>query len=145
MDTLGKRYCWIRRAELALSQDDPVLALGITDRLIVAAPGMLPGRVITFLWMLKAEALAANGRTENACSLLQSAIENAQVTGERFLLWRIHASLGRLYRTKGHQEVAEKEFLAARALIDELAATVPDETLKDKFRQGAHTILRPPP
>ncbi len=32
MDTMGKRYCWARRAELALSQDDPDLALDIVDR-----------------------------------------------------------------------------------------------------------------
>jgi tetratricopeptide (TPR) repeat protein len=145
MDTLGRRYCWVRRAKLALSQDDPVLALDIADRLIATAPGMSPERVITFLWKLKAEALAANGRTENALSLLLSAIENAQAAGERFLLWRIHASLGGLYHTMGRQEAAENEFLAARTLIDELAATVPDETLKDKFRQGAYSILRPPP
>jgi tetratricopeptide (TPR) repeat protein len=145
MDTLGKRYCWVRRGELALSQDDPVLALDIADRLIATAPGMSPERVITFLWKLKAEALAANGRTENALSLLHSAIENAQVSGERFLLWRIHASLGQLYRTLGRQEAAEEEFLTARALIDELAATVPDEMLKDKFRQGAYNILRTSP
>jgi tetratricopeptide (TPR) repeat protein len=142
MDTLGRRYCWVRRAELALSQDDPVLALDITDRLIATAPGMSPGRVITFLWKLKGVALAANGRTENACSLLQLANENAQATGERFLLWRIHARLGQLFHTMGHQEAAEKEFLAARALIDELAANIPEETLKDKFRQGAYSILR---
>ncbi len=145
MDTLGRRYCWVRRGELALSQDDPVLALDITDRLIASAPGMSPERVITFLWKLKAEALAANGRTENALSLLHSAIENAQTSGERFLLWRIHASLGGLYHTMGRKEAAEKEFLAARTLIDEFAATVPDKTLKDQFRKGALSLLRPPP
>jgi DNA-binding SARP family transcriptional activator len=145
MDTLAKRYCWVRRAELALSQDDPVLALDITDRLIATAPGMSPGRVITFLWQLKGEILAALGRTDEAQPLLRAAIENARTTGERFLLWRIHASLGQLYTTMGHQEAAEKDFLAARTLIDELAATVPDETLKDKFRQGAYSILRTPP
>jgi len=32
MDTMGKRYCWARRAELALFQGDPALALEIVDR-----------------------------------------------------------------------------------------------------------------
>jgi adenylate cyclase len=154
MDTSGKRNCWVRWAELALAQNDPVLALEITDRLIASAPGMSPERVITFLWKLKAEALAARGRTEDAgaeaariesvVSLLRAAIENARANGERFLLWRIQASLGQLYFTTGRQEAAEKEFAAARALIDELAATVPDEILKDKFRQGAYNTLRRP-
>jgi tetratricopeptide (TPR) repeat protein len=141
MNTIGKRYCWTRRAELALLQDDPALALDVVERLISSAPGMLPGRVITYLWKLKGEALATMGHTENACSLLNRALENAHGSGERFLLWRIHASLGRLYRTMGHQESAEKEFAVALALIDELAATVADETLKEVFRQGAYNIL----
>jgi DNA-binding SARP family transcriptional activator len=145
MDTSGKRYCWLRRAELALVQDDPALALDITDRLIASAPGMSPGRVITFLWKLKAEALAANGCTEDALALLHAAIENAASTGERFLLWRLHASLGRILSTMGNQEAAENEFASARALIDELADTVTDETLRDKFRQGADSSLRTPP
>ncbi|MCP4422273.1 MAG: AAA family ATPase, partial [Chloroflexi bacterium] len=38
MDTLGKRYCWVRRAELALLQGDPALTLDITERLIASAP-----------------------------------------------------------------------------------------------------------
>jgi tetratricopeptide (TPR) repeat protein len=141
MDTMGKRYCWARRAELTLAQGDPALALDITDRLVASAPGMAPGRVITFLWKLKGEVLAASGRTEAACSLLHAAIENAQAAGERFLLWRVHASLGRLYRTMGQQEVAEKEFSAAYELIGELAATIPDEALKSNFLQGAYNAL----
>ena len=145
LDTLGKRYCWVRWAELALIQDDPTLALDIADRLITSAPGISPGRVISYLWKLKAEALAALWHPVDACSLLQAAIENAEASGERYLLWRIHARLGQLCRTIGRQEAAEKEFSAARALIEESAATVPDETLKDRFRQGAYSILRTPP
>lgn len=142
MDTMGKRYCWARRSELALAQDDPALALDIADRLIASAPGMSPGRVITFLWMLKAEALAVLRRREDALSLLHTALENARATGERCLLWRVHARLRRLYRVMGHQEAAERQLSAARALIDEFAATIPDETLQYNFRQGAGSMLR---
>lgn len=141
MDTLGKRTCWLRRAELALAQDDPALALDITNRLIASAPGMSPGRVITFLWKLKAEALAANGSMKEACVLLQSAVENAQASGERFLLWRLHAHLSQLYTTMGSLEESEKEYVAARELIAELASTVSDASLQNRFRQGACSIL----
>jgi tetratricopeptide (TPR) repeat protein len=142
MDTIGKRYCWARRAELALAQGDLGLTLDITDRLIASAPGMSPGRVITFLWKLKGEALAATGRTEEACSLLHAAIENARATEERFLLWCIHASLGRLYRATDCQREAEEEFSAASELIETLGATIPDETLKDNFLRGAYSTFR---
>jgi DNA-binding SARP family transcriptional activator/Flp pilus assembly protein TadD len=138
MDTLHKRYCWARRAELALSQGDSEFALEITDRLINSAPGMSPGSVITFLWKLKAEALAAIGNMDEAGNLLRVARRNAQEKGEQFLLWRIHASLGRLYDAIGHHEDAQEEFMTARQLIVELAATIPDEVLKQKFLEGAN-------
>ncbi|MCP4418418.1 MAG: hypothetical protein GY805_17505, partial [Chloroflexi bacterium] len=141
MDTLGKRYCWARRAELALLQGDPALTLDITERLIASAPDIYLGRVVTFLWMLKAKALAALGHEEDACALLQSAIENARATGERFLLWRVHASRGRICHDMEQLAESEKEFSAARTLIDELAATAPDEALKDGFLLSASSIL----
>ena len=144
MDTLGKRYCWARRAELALAQGDPALALELVERLIDASPGMVPGDVITFLWQLKGEALAVLGRMEKARSLLCAAIENAQMNEEQFLLWRIHASLGRLYDTTDHQTEARKEFSAAEELVEQLAASIDDEALKDNFLEGVYSTLRTP-
>jgi len=145
MDSLYKRYCWARRAELALCQGDPALALDIVERLITSAPGMSPGRVITFLWKLQGEALTALGHTEEAHTLLQAAVENAQAMGERFLLWRIHSSLGRLYRTLDRQSEAGKESATARELVEELADTIPDGEVRDNFLRRAHNALRSSP
>jgi tetratricopeptide (TPR) repeat protein len=145
MDTMGNRYCWARRAELALAQGNPTLALDITDRLIASAPGMSPGRVITHLWWLKGKALTAMGHTEKAQLLLHAAIENAQATEERFLLWRLHASLARLHRALGLQSAAEEEFSAARKLIEELGETLPDGELRDNFLRRAYLGLIPSP
>jgi tetratricopeptide (TPR) repeat protein len=146
MDTLGKRYCWIRRAELALALDDRALALAITDQLITSAPSMASDRVITYLWKLKADALVAIEHVrypdmEKATSLLQTAIGNAEANGEQFILWRLRASLGQLYQRMEDQEAAEKEFLVAKGLIEEMAATVPDKSLKDVYLQGAYGTL----
>jgi hypothetical protein len=69
---------WARLAELALARGNPTHALDITDRLIASAPGMPPGRVITYLWWLKGKALAALGHSEEAQPLLHAAIENAR-------------------------------------------------------------------
>jgi adenylate cyclase len=142
MDTLGKRYCWARRAELALCQGDPKLVLDIVERLVASAPGMSPGRVITFLWKLKGEALLSLGEMEEARTLLQAAVENAQATGEQFLLWRLHASMGRLCSAMGRQSEADKELSTARELIEELADTVPTGELRDNFLRRAHERLR---
>jgi tetratricopeptide (TPR) repeat protein len=142
MDTLGNRYCWIRWAELALAQGDPTLTLEITERLIESAPGMSPRRVITYLWKLKAEALVATGCKDDARSLLHAALENAQATGERFLLWRVFAGLGQLYHSLGNQGEAEKEIATAYAIIDKLAANIYEEKLKASFQQGAYRITK---
>jgi tetratricopeptide (TPR) repeat protein len=141
LDTLGKRYCWARRAELALCQGDPALALEIVESLIASAPGMSPGCMITFLWKLKAEALIALGDIGEAHSLLLAAIENAHATGERFLLWRVHTSLGRLYHVMGRQLEAEEEFASAYKLVEDLADTVPGGELRDNFLQRAHAMV----
>ncbi|MEJ2208076.1 MAG: tetratricopeptide repeat protein [Anaerolineae bacterium] len=139
MDTLQKRYCWARRAEVALGQGDPALALEIAERLIPSAPGLPLGAVIPLLWKLKGEALAALGRREEALSLLRAAQETAQARGERFLLWRLHASLGRLYHALGHRSQADHEFSRARQLVGELAATLPDTADRNHF---VHTASR---
>jgi adenylate cyclase len=142
MDSLAQRYCWARRAELALYQGNPALALDITDRLISSAPGMQAGRVITFLWKLKGEALAAMGQPDEACFLLRAAIENARARDERFLLWRLHATMGRLYRASGQHPEADKEVSTAHEHVEELADTVPEGEVRDDFRHRAYERLR---
>jgi tetratricopeptide (TPR) repeat protein len=117
------------------------VALEIIERLIASAPSLPPGGVITFLWKLKGETLAAMGRVDEAASLLNAAEENARALEERFLLWRIHASLRRLYVAMNDQEAARKEYSAGRELIGELAATLSDEALKESFLQGAYSML----
>jgi adenylate cyclase len=142
MDTGVKRYCWVRQAELALCQGQVALALDIVERLIASAPGMAPGRVISFLWKVKGEALAALGHTEEAHNLLLAAIENAHATGEQFLLWRLHACLGRLYHAMDRQSEAEKEFSNARQHIQDLADSVPNGELRANFLRRARERLR---
>ena len=83
----------------------------------------------------------AKGQLEEAEALLRAALLNAQRTEERFLQWRIHASLGRLYQRMDRAEIAEEELSAARSLIAEIATTVPDEELKHNFSQGAFKYL----
>ena len=145
MDTLQKRYCWARRAEVSLSQGEPTLALDIVERLITSAPGLSSGGVITFLWKLKGEALAALGHQDAAVPLLRAALENARTTGDHLWLWRLHASLGHVHATMGQAAEAEAHFSTARLRIDELADTIRVEDLKDAFIWGAHRLLMSSP
>jgi hypothetical protein len=85
--------------------------------------------------------LAATGHTEEAHKLMLAAIENARATGERFLLWRLHASLGRLYHAMDRLPEAETELSTARGLVAELAGTVPEGEIRDHFLQRANAMV----
>jgi tetratricopeptide (TPR) repeat protein len=141
MDTMNKRYCWARRAELALCQEDAMLALDIIERLIATTPGIVPRNVISFLWKLKGEAFAALDHTEEALSLLGAAVENAESTGERFLLWQLHARLGQLYHKVGRESEAEMQFSNALKHNKELGDTMPAGALKDTFLRRSQQRL----
>jgi len=141
MDTMGKRYCWTRRVELALFQNDPALALDIIDQLIISASGLPPHCVITFLWKLKGDALTMMGRADEAEPLLHAALDNAQAQGEQFLRWGVQASLYKLYRAMNCQNEAQQAYSIAHELIKELADTIQDKVLQDHFLQHAQAML----
>jgi DNA-binding CsgD family transcriptional regulator len=76
--------------------------------------------------------------------VLQAAARAAQARGMRPLLWRLRALLGRVHRATAHPADAEREFVAARAIVEELAADLPDDpvpelggaSLGDHFRDA---------
>jgi DNA-binding NarL/FixJ family response regulator/Tfp pilus assembly protein PilF len=141
--TSGQRIVWTARAELALARRDPGLALSITDRLIASATNLSSERVIPRLWKLRGEALAALQRTAEAETTLEAAQGVARAQELRPLHWRICVSLGKLYQTQKRQGEAEQAFQTARSLIEELAANVADERLREHFLSQATAMLPP--
>jgi len=141
--TSGQRLVWAARADLALARSNPGLALDITDRLIATAANLSGERVIPRLWKLRGEALAALSLAAEAETTLQAAQVAAQAQGLRPLLWRIGVSLGKLYQAQKRQGEAEQAFLTARTLIEELAANVADERLREHFLSQATAMLPP--
>jgi hypothetical protein len=77
-----------------------------------------------------------------AITLLRAALENTQMTGERYLQWRLHAGLGRVYHVMSQGSDAEQEFTKAREHIRELADSVPEGDLRDNFLRRAQERLR---
>jgi DNA-binding NarL/FixJ family response regulator len=73
--------------------------------------------------------------------VLRAAQAGAQAQGLRPLLWRIAVALGKLYQTQAREVEAEQMFSAAQALIEELAAKVPDERLREHFLSEATAML----
>lgn len=133
MDTLGRRCCWAQLARVALAKKEFQHALEITERLIETAPGMGENQVITYLWLLKAETLAEAGDIDKSLSLLEQAKENARISGEVFLLWRVRLVLAELLRGAGKHLEVENELRAARNLIHKLGETIDDQALKIRF------------
>lgn len=137
MDTAGKRYCWPRRADLALAMNEPTIALNIVERLINSASGLRPRDVLTFLWLVKGEALARIGQLDKGRDLLEQGRDHAQ---ERFLLWRFHAALANLFQEAGDKDAAEEETVAVCLVIEETASTITDEAIAGSFR--SHALAR---
>jgi DNA-binding CsgD family transcriptional regulator len=141
--TLGQRLVWCARAELALVRGEPDRSLRIVDRLIESAAVTAPaaGRGIARLAKMRGEALAALGRATEAEAALQDAEAASQVQGTRPLRWRILVALGALCRRQRRHETGGEYFAAARAIIEELAAAIPDDPVRQHFLACATAML----
>lgn len=126
---LSAQLIWIIRAELALARGNAALALHLADQLSVALPNIqvVGARGVPGLALLRGKALAALDRPAEAEDALQTAHEGAVAGGVPSLLWRTQMALGHFYSAQGKQTVADQAFAAARTIIDELAAQIPDE------------------
>ena len=65
----------------------------------------------------------------------------AQAQGLRPWLWRICVTLGKLYLTQARKVEAKQAFLTARTLIEELAANVADEHIREQILSQATAML----
>jgi DNA-binding CsgD family transcriptional regulator/predicted negative regulator of RcsB-dependent stress response len=141
VQTLGQRMAWCARAELALARGDPDLALQITDRLSTSAANISAQQGIPRLSKLRGEALVALRLATEAETALRSAQEMTTAQGARPLLWRICVALGNLYQTQSREVEAERAFSTARAIIEELAANIPDEHVQEQFFHETEALL----
>jgi DNA-binding CsgD family transcriptional regulator len=138
---LGQRVGWSARAELALAQGDPALALRLLDQLrVTQADGSDP---IPWLWRLRGEAEAAQGRLDAAEATLREALSTAEAFGLRPTIWRIRCALAQVYWKQRRHEEARVEIAAADAIVAEFADDVPDDELRETFLREARTLLPP--
>jgi DNA-binding NarL/FixJ family response regulator len=141
--TLGERLLWQARAELALAEGQAADALAITDaRLAAERAADETNRLgVPRLSLLRAEALAALERFEEAASSLERARNEATHQAAQPILWRIDAAAGHLHRAQRQRLEARRCFDRALATAAELAASVPEETLRTRFREGLAVIV----
>lgn len=141
MHTLGQRLVWAARAELALARGEPDLALRITDQLLASAVGLSNEASIPHLAKLRGEALITLKQAAEAEMILQIARSTARKCGLRPLLWRIDLTLGKLAHAQRRYEEAERRFAEALELLEDLASSVPDQTLQQHFLQHAQALF----
>jgi DNA-binding NarL/FixJ family response regulator len=142
-----QRLIGCTRVELLLARDQPSEALAWVDRLLASAvaPPVADRQadewIIPRLWHLRGAALFALHRSEEAEAVLQTARRVAESQGMRPLLWRIQASLARLYQQQRRRDLAFSALSAAQTMIEELALSVDDLPLRQNFVQQANELL----
>jgi DNA-binding CsgD family transcriptional regulator len=139
--TMAQRLVWCAAVELALAQGQSSRALEIIDQLISSTANVSKGRNSLRVAKLQGETLAVLQRTGEAEAALTEAQALAAAQGVRSMQWRICVTLGNLYQDQERNTEAEQVFVTARTLIEELAATIADETLKDNFLHRATAML----
>ncbi len=146
MEPLAQRRVWAARAELALAQGDPMLALQIVEWLLAAAANIekQDSGGIPYLARLRGEGLAALQQWTEAESVLQAALATALAQSMPRHVWQTHIALGNLYQTQRRTADSTSAFAAARAVMDEIAASVPDSKLRDNFIQQAKALMPQP-
>ena len=90
---------------------------------------------------MKGEALLALKRLEEAAEAFEEAKRGAELRQAPSILWRIQRSLGRVYHLLQREDQAQREFAAARHLIQDLAATIDDPSLRERFFHTALDLL----
>lgn len=147
-ETIGQRLMWCARAELALAERDSALALALADRLLAPAANITPSlddhARIPRIAQLRGEALTALRRYGEAEAALKCALAGASAQENRSRQWRIHAALGRLCREQRRLSDAERSFAAARIIVNELAARLLDDAVRDAFVRGSLRLLPSP-
>ncbi|HXZ05462.1 MAG TPA: tetratricopeptide repeat protein, partial [Ktedonobacteraceae bacterium] len=139
--TLGQRLAWCARAELELARREFSQALQIIEQLITTSEHTGESHGIPRLERLRGEALIALNRPSEASEVLGHARKTAQQQGALPLLWRIYMTQGKCYQTQRRYEAAEKSFLAARDIVEQLALNVPGEQLRSDFLEQTHSLL----
>lgn len=137
-----RRIAWAW-GELALCQGKPLLALEQAEALLASAPGgdEIRSQPIPALLKLKGVALLALARPEEARTALEDARRGAADRQCPSLMWQIQRSLGQAYRQLKQEEQAQREWAAAREIIQRLSTTIDDVALREHFSLMALSSL----
>ncbi len=138
--SFGQRALACARVELWLARGEPQLALDLLDRCGGADASVA---VVPRLARLRADALAALGHPAEAEATLRSARQAVVAAGLRGTQWYLGIAWARLLHMQRREAEAARAVQSTRALIEELAAGVPDPAFSEPFRRRALAMLPP--
>jgi DNA-binding CsgD family transcriptional regulator/Tfp pilus assembly protein PilF len=133
--TLGQRQVRLAAAELALLQGEAARALPLLDSLrgdTATAPQVD---------LVRARALHALGRLDEAAATLLSAYELATSCGLQSVTWRLQGELAAALDAQGRAAEAEAARTEALSIVDRLAQKLTDTVLTEGFLAGARRAL----
>jgi class 3 adenylate cyclase/tetratricopeptide (TPR) repeat protein len=123
----------ILRGQLASARGDHGAAIEIADAVIAWLHRHELRQFLPAALLLKARALIASDRPQDAEPALEEARSRAGEMGYRRLLWEIDAELGRLVAARGDDAGATELSAEAVAVLTEVAETIDDEALRESF------------
>src|SRR5574341_52049 len=135
----------LAQSELALAGGNGELAVQCVDRVSAFMANAPDNFVTPLLSKWRGEALAVLQREAEAEAARLAAQKAAVTQGMRPILWRIHVALANFYLTRTRRTEAESAFAAARTIIAELAAVIPEPVLRDNFVRCANEMMPPLP
>jgi len=91
--------------------------------------------------LLRAQALRALGRLDDAEATLRGAYDLATSCGLASVTWRLRAELAAVFDAQGRAADAEMARAEALATVENLAQTLTDAALADAFLAGARRAL----
>jgi tetratricopeptide (TPR) repeat protein len=138
MASLGQRACGYARIELALARGEYEQALDIVSLLASQLAESAPSAVAAHLRLHQAQALAALHRLGESETVLKDLQHRLPAKSTRPFLWRVHVALGDVYRRQKRHDESNAQFAEASKVIEELAANVSDQVLRDNFRRNAY-------
>jgi class 3 adenylate cyclase/tetratricopeptide (TPR) repeat protein len=116
--------------ELCLRRADPEGALRHAEACLAAALRSASTKNVVKARRLRGQAFAALGRTDEAVGSLEEALAVARELGNPPQLWRTLLAVAELASSRGDEGDARQAAMEARSVIDRVAASVPDDTLR---------------
>jgi hypothetical protein len=130
----------LARSRLALARNDPAAAAEAASDVLEHLRTRRTETFAAHALVALARARIAEGREEEAASRLDEAIAKAESLGARMALWEALALRARLLTGRDADEAARLRLRAA-ALVEEIAAGVDDDDLRERFHQRAAAMI----